>query len=245
VSCLGFEILYQADPCLVVNKPPGLPTQAPQGIDSLEVRIREFLCSRKTRQGKVYVGLPHRLDRPASGAIVVARRALGAKRLASQFEKRQVQKVYWALVEGRIGPSTGTWEDYVRKVPGVARAEIVAAGHPDGRRAILHYRVLDRGSWGSWLEIALETGRTHQVRVQAAARAHPVLGDLQYGSHIPFGPQPSDIRMRAIALHARRLGFSHPRTFDAVSVTAPVWDAWYEFGVEEPLSAQHPEEWPG
>jgi 23S rRNA pseudouridine1911/1915/1917 synthase len=233
MESLGFDILYQSDPCLVVNKPPGLPTQAPHGIDSLEVRIKAFLRKRKTVPGDVYLGVPHRLDRPASGAILLARRAQAAKRLAGQFERREVQKAYWALVEGRVRPGAGTWEDYVRKVPGVARAEIVEPGHPEGRRAILHYRVLDFGSWGSWLEIGLETGRTHQVRVQAASRDHPLFGDAQYGSQIPFGPQHDDIRQRAIALHARSLRFSHPRTLKIVSATAPVWDAWHQFGVED------------
>ncbi|HID78834.1 MAG TPA: RluA family pseudouridine synthase [Planctomycetaceae bacterium] len=224
-------ILYQSDPCLVVNKPAGLSTQAPPGIDSLEVRLRRLLANRKTVAGEVYLGIPHRLDRPASGAILFARRPLAAKRLARQFEKRRVAKCYWVLVEGHVQPPHGTWEDHLRKIPGVARAEVVQADHPEGRRAVLHYRVLDRRSWGSWLEVDLETGRTHQIRVQAASRGHPVLGDWQYGAQTPFGPQPDDLRLRAIALHARSLSFRHPRTGQIVSVTAPVWEAWELMGI--------------
>jgi 23S rRNA pseudouridine1911/1915/1917 synthase len=230
----GIDILYQSDPCLVVNKPPGVATQSPPGIGSLETRVKAFLRQRKTVPGDVYLGIPHRLDRPASGAIIFARRAQAAKRLASQFEKRKVEKAYWALVERPVSPSAGTWEDFVRKVPGVARAEVVGADHPEARRAVLHYRVLEERPWGCWLEIDLETGRTHQIRVQAACRGHPVLGDAQYGSRIPFGPPHDDVRLRAIALHARSLTFRHPRTHDIVSVTAPVWDAWNELGVGEP-----------
>ncbi|MEM9660622.1 MAG: hypothetical protein AAF961_19830, partial [Planctomycetota bacterium] len=85
-----------------------------------------------------------------------------------------------------------------------------------------------RSSMGTWLEIELETGRTHQIRVQAASRGHPVVGDSQYGSSATFGPDRLELRDRPIALHARRLGFRHPMTGDSVAVTAPLphpWDA--------------------
>jgi len=225
------EILYEADPCLVVLKPPGLLTQAPPGIDSLEVRIKELLKRRGNEPGEVYLGVPHRLDRPASGAMVFATRAGATRRLTRQFEDRQVKKTYWACVEGEVTPETGTWEDLLRKVPGEARAEVVDGAHPEARRAVLHYRTLGTGPWGSWLEVELETGRTHQVRIQAASRGHPVLGDAQYGSTIAFGTQHGDQRLRAIALHARSLTFRHPSTGQTVSVTAPVSNDWLALGL--------------
>jgi 23S rRNA pseudouridine1911/1915/1917 synthase len=83
----------------------------------------------------------------------------------------------------------------------------------------------------TWLEVQLETGRTHQIRVQAASRGHPVVGDAQYGSTQPFGEQFSDERLRAIALHARQLGFNHPMTSEAVDVIAPLPDSWREIGL--------------
>jgi 23S rRNA pseudouridine1911/1915/1917 synthase len=95
----------------------------------------------------------------------------------------------------------------------------------------LRYETLETGPWGTWLEIGLHTGRTHQIRVQAASRGHPVLGDTQYGSTVPFGPPHEDERMRAIALHARAILFLHPRTREPVSVTAPVWDGWLALGL--------------
>ena len=226
------EILYEEGPCLVVNKPPGLLTQAPPGIDSLELRIKEFLKGREGRPGSAYLGVPHRLDRPASGAIVFGRHSRAARRLAKQFEKRLVRKRYWACVGGVVVPADGTWMDYLRKVPEEPRAEIVGPEHPEGREAILRYRTLATFAGGSWLEVELETGRMHQVRVQAAARGHPVLGDVQYGSTVPFGPQYEDRRLRAIALHARSLGFQHPMTRQTVDVVAPVPAAWGELGIE-------------
>jgi 23S rRNA pseudouridine1911/1915/1917 synthase len=242
---LKFDILYEDGPCLAVCKPAGLPTQAPPGIDSLEIRIKSLLAARRangnspifadTKIGTVprdqpsydvYLGVPHRLDRPASGAMVFATRRRAAQKLAKQFERREIKKIYWACVEGRPDPSEGTWQDYLRKVYGKPQAEVVAAEHPDARLAVLHYRTVASHDWGSWLEIELETGRTHQIRIQAASRGHPLLGDFQYGSTVPFGPQHDDQRMLAIALHARQLAFRHPVSRELVSVTAPTPEFW-------------------
>ena len=222
----GFELLYEDGPCLAVGKLAGLATQAPPGIDSLELRIKRFLKERDGQTEPIYLGLPHRLDRPVSGAMVFATHRRAARRLSKQFERRQVRKVYWACVAGVPTPAEGTWQDYLRKVYGQPLAEVVTEGHPEGRLAVLHYRTLLTVDWGSWLEIELETGRTHQVRIQAASRGHPLLGDLQYGSQVLFGPQHEDQRLRAIALHARRLEFVHPLSKQTVTVAAPVPQYW-------------------
>ncbi len=220
------EILYDNGPCLVVNKPSGLLTQAPAGIDSLEVRVKEFYRQREKKEGKIYLGLPHRLDRPVSGAIVFARHVRAARKLSSQFENRTVEKVYWAFVEGSVQPDEGTWTDYLYKRHGMAHVEVVDRDHVAAKQAVLHYRVRWQSSVGTWLEIHLETGRTHQIRVQAASRGHAVLGDAQYGSTVPFGEQHTDIRDRAIALHARQLAFRHPMTEQPVDLIAPLPAAW-------------------
>ena len=226
MDAAGFEILYESGPCLGVIKPSGLLTQAPPGIDSLEVRIKAFLKQRDNKPGNVYLGVPHRLDRPVSGAMVFARHVRAARRLAKQFEARSVRKTYWACVDGHVEPAEGTWRDILWKVHGQPRAIVVDERHPGGQVAILHYRTIGHHAHGSWLEIELETGRTHQVRVQAASRGHPIVGDLPYGSPLPFGPQPLDERLRAIALHARSLSFAHPMTREPVVLVAPPTDAW-------------------
>jgi RluA family pseudouridine synthase len=225
------DVLYESGPCLAVAKPPGLLTQAPPGIDSMEARIKVWLKRRDDKPGKVYLGVPHRLDRPASGAMVFAKHVRAARRLSDQFETRTVRKTYWACVAGAVEPAESVWNDTIRKVPGEPRAEIVAADHPEAREAVLRYRVLGTCeipgiATGTWLELELETGRTHQVRVQAAARGYPVWGDAQYGSSIPFGELHADPRLRAIALHARTLAFRHPMTQEPVTVTAPLPVAW-------------------
>ncbi|HEY1603090.1 MAG TPA: RNA pseudouridine synthase [Pirellulales bacterium] len=220
------QLLYELGPVLVVRKPAGLLTQAPPGIDSLEARIKSWIKSRDQKPGNVYLGVPHRMDRPVSGAMVFARHARAARRLSEQFEGRLIKKIYWACVAGDVTPASGTWTDYVRKVPGEPRAELVAADHPEGREAVLHYRVLATRPWGTWLAIELETGRTHQIRIQTSARGHAVLGDTLYGSDRLFGPVHEDERLRAIALHGRSLTFRHPMNQEMVSITAPLAAEW-------------------
>jgi 23S rRNA pseudouridine1911/1915/1917 synthase len=220
------EILYEEGPCLAVLKPSGILTQAPPGIDSMEVRLKSFLSERDNKPGNIYLGVPHRLDRPVSGAMLFARHVRACRRLSEQFFGRLIGKVYWACVDGIVQPAAGTWQDWVRKIPGAARAEVVDQRHADAKRAVMHYRTIGRCSRGSWLEIKLETGRMHQIRLQTAERGHPILGDLQYGSKTPFGQQYEDSRRRAIALHGRSLTFRHPMTREAATVTAVLPQDW-------------------
>jgi 23S rRNA pseudouridine1911/1915/1917 synthase len=224
------EVLLHDGPCLVACKPPGLPTQAPPGIESMETRLRSYLAERSDAPPAIYLGIPHRLDRPASGVMVFATRRRAAKKISKQFERRTIKKIYWALVQGRPIPSEGQWRDFLRKIYCQPQAEVVAPDHPDAREAVLNYRTLSVAGDYSWLEIELLTGRTHQVRVQAASRGHPVLGDAQYGSSVPFGPQFDDQRLRAIALHARSLEFDHPAGKLRVLVTAPTPEFWPKLG---------------
>jgi RluA family pseudouridine synthase len=228
----GFDILCERGPCLVVAKPGGVATQAPAQFDSLERRIRRFLQQRETSSGSVYLGVPHRLDRPVSGAIVFAKTIRGARRLSEQFAGRLVQKKYWALVEGAVAPHTGVWTDHLRKIPDRAQAEIVASGQHGARLAVLRYRTLAVTPVRSWLEIELETGRMHQIRVQAAARGHPILGDQLYGAASPFGPPAVEDRQKWIALHAQSLAFRDPKTRKLVLASAPLPRPWIELGLE-------------
>lgn len=227
----GFEIIYEQGPVLGVVKPAGIATQAPAPFESLETRIRDYLREREGKTGNFYLAIPHRLDRPVSGAMVFARHVRAARKISTQFEERRVRKVYWALVAGEVTPFQGTWRDQLRKVYGHPQAEVVAADHPEGREAVLHYETLGVGrtAFGetvTWLGIQLETGRTHQVRIQAASRGWPVLGDALYGSTIPFGPEVTEERERAIALHARSLALLHPMTREPIELVASVPDYW-------------------
>jgi 23S rRNA pseudouridine1911/1915/1917 synthase len=232
MSGRGFEILLEDDAVLAVAKPSGVATQAPGGIDSLETRIKAYLAAPGAEPAAIYLGIPHRLDRPASGAIIFAKTRRAARGLSRQFEGRRVKKLYWALVERIVEPLEGTWTDYLHKVYGQPRAAVVELTHPAGQEAVLHYRTLGFHRAGSWLEIELETGRTHQIRVQTSSRGFTILGDTHYGSRTFFGPQHEDERLRAIALHARSLTFFHPTTKTEVTLQAPVSAAWDELALE-------------
>jgi len=235
MSTEPLSLLFADPACLVVWKPPGVLTQAPAGIDSLEVRIRAFLESQSPGL-PIYLGLPHRLDRPVSGALVMGLARRTTRKLADQFEARRVKKIYWACVHGHVQPESGTWRDWMRKIPDRPLSELLPADHADAREAILHYRVLGHCPRGTWLEIVLETGRMHQIRLQAASRGHAILGDELYASAEPFGEQFEDGRLRAIALHARELGFQHPVTREALHFTADLPAAWHE--LQLPLTTE-------
>ncbi|MDR2438004.1 MAG: RluA family pseudouridine synthase [Planctomycetaceae bacterium] len=222
-----FEILYEEEACLAVNKPAGLLTQAPRGIDSLELRVKTYLMEKEKRN---YLGVPHRLDRPVSGVILFGKHSRATRRLSEQFEKRHINKTYWAVAEGMVKPRIGTWIDFVRKVPDKPLAEIVAPINPDAREAILHYTVFNHfeleGKTVTLLEIKLETGRMHQIRLQCSVHGHPILGDATYGSSIPFGDYFNEERCREIALHARSIMFLDPITRKHVNLTAPFPILW-------------------
>ena len=166
--------------------------------------------------------------------MVFARHVRAARRLSQQFEERTVSKTYWAIVEGTVESPEGTWTDYLHKRHGMAEAIVVPEDDPRGKLAIMHYRTRGIIEGCTWLELELETGRTHQILVQTASRGYPVLGDAQYGAAQPFGEQHEDVRQRAIALHARTLGFTHPMTREPIEVVAPVSVAWDEIDLAAP-----------
>ncbi len=220
------DILLENGAVLVLNKPGGLLTQGPPGIDSLELRMKQFLKVRDEKPGKVYLGVPHRLDRPVSGVMVVVKNVRAAQRISKQIQDRTVTKKYWAVVEGELPVDAGTWHDWMRKIPDEAKSEIVDCDHADAKSAVLHFRVLNRASKFSLIEIELQTGRTHQIRLQLASRGLPIVGDGLYGGQIPFGPETPDLRKRWIALHSRRLAFVHPISGEPINQSAPIPDHW-------------------
>ena len=220
------SILYEDGQIIAVNKPAPLLTQAPPGIPSLEAQVKAHIKEKYGKPAGVYLGVPHRLDRPVSGVVVFARSSKAARRLAEQFHERRAEKIYWAIVEGDVQLEAGTWEDWLRKIPEEARTEI-AEPHSEGAKlAALHYAKLELVSGGTLVEIHPLTGRSHQIRVQSASRGHPIRGDAVYGSAIAFGPPADQLRDRVIALHARSLTIVHPSTWEPMTFVAPVPDYW-------------------
>jgi 23S rRNA pseudouridine1911/1915/1917 synthase len=235
----SLQILFEDNHCIAVCKPAPLLTQGvPLGIPTLEAMVKSYLKERYHKPGNVYLGIPHRLDRPVSGAIVFARNTKAAQRLAEQFRERTVAKVYWAVVEpsatGDVPEAEGVWMDYLLKVKEEARTERVEPETAGARQAVLHFRRLHQTAAGALLEIEPQTGRMHQIRVQAATRGWPVLGDVTYGSRLAFGPPVELPRDRIIALHARSLTFLHPLSYQPLTVTATlpaVWGEWAAVGL--------------
>src|SRR3984893_4494431 len=125
-------ILFEDNHCLAVAKPAPLLTQGvPPGIPTLESMAKKYLKEKYAKRGNVYLGIPHRLDRPVSGVVVFARNTKAAQRLAAQFQERQVRKVYWAVVErsveGQLPAGEGQWEDWLLKIKDEARTEVATA----------------------------------------------------------------------------------------------------------------------
>jgi 23S rRNA pseudouridine1911/1915/1917 synthase len=228
----GPSILYEDNHCLALTKPAGLSTQAPPGIDSLEAQAKNYLRQMFGKKGRIYLGIPHRLDRPVSGVVLFAKQTKSAQRLAEQFHERQVTKVYWAAVEQDVHPHEGVWEDWLSRV--AAKAVAVPAESPGAKKAVLAYRRLAALVHGILLELIPQTGRMHQLRFQAALRGCPVWGDKLYGSCMSFGLV--DGSSQPIALHAKRLVFLHPVRFEPITLSAPLPGAWREAGIAESMA---------
>jgi 23S rRNA pseudouridine1911/1915/1917 synthase len=228
------DILCEDGPVLAVNKPAGMITQgAPRGVTGLIDLVKEYLKSKYNKPGNVYLGVPHRLDRPVSGIVVFSRNSKCAARLAEQFAQRQVKKIYWACLERPPEPDAGELTDWIYRIPDQPRVEIVPAGTPGAKQAVLTYRTLKRHKGRALVEVELQTGRMHQIRVQFASRGCPILGDQQYGAKSTFGGATSlDQEGGAIALHARSLTLLHPIRYDPLTITAPPPATWRELGFD-------------
>jgi len=228
------EILCDDGPLIAVNKPPGLLTQGvPLGHPTLEGQVKQFLRDRLVKPGNVYLGVPHRLDRPASGVVVFAKNSKGAARLAEQFRERTVSKVYLAVTECVPAPRAGRLTDWLLKDAEAAHVTVVAPGTVGAKEAILDYEVLAVRDGRALVEIELRTGRMHQIRVQFGSRSWPMMGDKQYGATLsPDEFTSYDPQSSAIALHAFRLGLYHPIRYEALWIEAPLPAGWARYGFQ-------------
>ncbi len=212
------DVLFEDNHLLVVNKAAGVVTQgAAAGVASLVERAKLYLKQRYQKPGNVYLGVVSRLDAQSTGVLVLARTSKAAGRLSRQFRERTVEKRYWILVHPAARPANGHLEDWLRKDEATHRMVTCQASHPEGQRALLEYHLLGERPH-QHLEVRLDTGRKHQIRVQFASRGWPVVGDRKYGSRVSF-PQ-------GIALHARQLTLRHPVTRESMTFTAELPAAW-------------------
>jgi 23S rRNA pseudouridine1911/1915/1917 synthase len=210
-----FTVLYTDNHLLVVHKPAGMLTQGDgTGDTSLLELCRAYVKQQFNKPGNVFLGLVHRLDRPVSGVVVFARTSKAAARLSAQLRARQVHKIYWALVEGEV-PAEGRLID--RLVRTATRSRVTK--DESGLLAELQFKRLGYWQGISWVEVILETGRHHQIRVQFAHYGHPVVGDRRYGAATPFTPY-------ALALHARMLRLQHPTRPEVLTFTTEPERYW-------------------
>ncbi|HEX3659311.1 MAG TPA: RluA family pseudouridine synthase [Pirellulales bacterium] len=214
-------VLYEDNHLLVVDKPAGLPTMGvTPDRPSLLAVAREYIKHRYQKPGNVYLGTVSRLDTPVSGIVVFARTSKAASRLSEQFRDREVEKRYWALVAGNA-PDEATCVNWLVKEERHRGTRLASPGTPGAQEARLSLRTLHRLRHASLVEVLLETGRKHQIRVQLAARGFPILGDRKYGSQRPFA--------NGIGLHARRVGLVHPTLGTRLELVCPLPPSWDEF----------------
>ncbi|MCH8840509.1 MAG: RluA family pseudouridine synthase, partial [Planctomycetes bacterium] len=223
-SSQQLDVLYEDNHLLVVNKPAMLPTMGvASSRPSLLSVAKQYIADKFDKSGNVYLGVVSRLDAPVTGVVLLARTSKAASRLTAAFRNREVQKVYWAVVSGTPDPPQGTLEHYLRKDDRHRKMHVTNSGAADAKLARLTYEVRAERSDCSLVEVQLETGRKHQIRVQLAKLGHPVVGDRKYGSgsEFPLG----------IALHSRRLQIEHPVGKQPMQFEAPVPVAWSKHAV--------------
>lgn len=213
------DVLYEDNHLLVLNKPAGLPTMGtPEGTPTLLNVAKEYIKQKYQKPGNVYLGVMSRLDAPVTGVVLLARTSKAAARMTEQFRTHVVQKTYWTLVEGIPSPPSSTYTNWLIQDERHRRMHVVEADHLGAKEARLAYRTLSSDGRTALLEVELETGRKHQIRLQMAHHGHPVVGDRKYGSELKF---PS-----GIALHARRLVVAHPVRGEALVFEAPLPKSW-------------------
>jgi len=224
---LAGRILYEDNHLLVVNKRVGEITQGDRtGDECLTETYKAFIAQRDAKPGKVFLGLPHRLDRPVSGICLLAKTSKALERLTEMFRDGNVHKTYWALCCQLPEPREGRLEAWLNRNEQQNKSYIVAEGdapkparYPGAKLARLNYRYLRSTDRYHLVEVELLTGRHHQIRCQLAHLGCPIKGDLKYGA-------PRSNPDGGISLHARTIRFTHPVRKEGMEISAPVPPSW-------------------
>ena len=225
VSLTPAQILYEDNHLLVVNKPAGMLVQGDQTGDVPLMELgKAYIKEKYQKPGEVFLGVVHRLDRPVSGVVVLARTSKALTRMNALFQTRDVEKTYWALVGQAPPTDVGTLTHWLTKDSKKNKAKARTQAGADSKRAELSYRLLAQQDDMFLMEVKPLTGRPHQIRVQLAAIGCPIRGDLKYG----FPTANADA---SISLHARYLSFIHPVKKTPLRLLAPLPDeaGWQAF----------------
>ncbi len=235
------RFVYEDNHLIAADKPAGLPSQPDSSGDpSLDVLTKEYLRTKYNKPGDVYLGLLHRLDRPTSGVVLMAKTSKAAARMADLFRRREVEKYYLAVVQAPVRPPD---MDNCRHwlIQGGNGSMVAHPKRVDGaREARLSYSLFsyNEDMALALLMVSLQTGVKHQIRCQLAAAGMPIVGDFRYGfPGKPARPMPI-CDGRAILLHARHARFIHPVKRKPVEVTAPIPEYWHAF--IEPMDGNEP-----
>jgi 23S rRNA pseudouridine1911/1915/1917 synthase len=223
-----FEVVYEDNHLLAVVKPAGLLVQGDQTGDvTLLDLARDYRKRKENKPGNVFVGLVHRLDRPVSGLVLLAKTSKGASRLSEQFRSREVRKLYLAVCQTKPGARFAVGQKYhwVDRLSRPGTVEEPSAGKIQLAQTNAEIRALGQGVLLAGLEPT--TGRKHQLRAQAALHGLPILGDRRYGATRSFE--------NGLALHALALAFKHPTRSEPMLVVAPPPRVWQSFGWDPSL----------
>lgn len=219
---LDSRILYEDNHLLVVNKKVGEIVQGDKTSDEpLTETYKAFIAQRDSKPGQVFMGLPHRLDRPVSGICVLAKTSKALERLNAMFRDGDVHKFYWAMVCDAPRPDAGELKDLLWRNEKQNKSYVCRPGaaRKDAKEARLRYRQIDRTDRYFVVEVELLTGRHHQIRCQLSNMGSPIKGDLKYGA-------PRSNPDGGISLHARRITFVHPVKKEEMTLEAPVPSTW-------------------
>ena len=209
------RILYEDNHLLILNKRPGEIVQGDKtGDEPLSETLKAFIAARDGKPGQVFMGVPHRLDRPVSGVCLFAKTSKALERLSAMFRDGSVHKTYWALCCGAPAKKSDLLENWLSRNEKANKSFIVREGTPGAKLARLRYTLLADTDRYHLLAVELMTGRHHQIRCQLAGIGCVIKGDLKYGA-------PRSNPGGGISLHAREIRFIHPVKKTELTVTAP------------------------
>ena len=219
------QILYHDDYLIVVNKPAGVIIQGDKTKDPSLVDIVQTQLKHSLNKKNIFLGLPHRLDRPTSGIVILAKKKTILKELNKMFHNNKIRKTYWAIVDHKPPKIKDTLKHYLWKNEAQNKSYALDYPKPGSKEAVLTYNYLGNFKKKYHLiEIYLHTGRHHQIRAQLLRIGCRIVGDMKYGY-----PQPNPDK--SIYLHARRLAFFHPITKEKITIFAipPHSEVWNYF----------------
>ena len=219
-------VLYEDNHIIIINKAAGEIVQGDKtGDKSLCDTMKLYIKEKYAKPGNVFIGLPHRLDRPVSGVVVFAKTSKALERLNNMFRDGNVKKIYWAITKGHPIPTEGEIDSWILRNEKINKSFSYPKEVKGSKHALLYYRQIAASKNYNLIEVELKTGRHHQIRCQLASIGCPIKGDLKYGAQ-RSNPDGS------ISLHARYIEFVHPVSKELIKVTAPLPtdSLWRSFG---------------